>query len=136
MKSFLEWMRLIRGKLPESDNIWVAAGDDESFEKYGDEVEFLMDVSWDPEGSLEDFEDTRVKEARVGGKPMVITPELVNLAIKTLKKGWDSKYSHELRDKWGQRRRELFAPREKDDYPEWLPEDRPDTHDRDPYEDY
>lgn len=102
------------GRNLRTTEITVAAGDDETFEKYGDEIDFVIDVTWSREGELEDFEDARIKEARLAGSPMRLNPELIAFGIKKLKEGW-GRYSREIADK-------EFRPREEDyDFPEREP---------------
>lgn len=112
MKSFNEWVNENYGRNLRTTEITVAASDDETFEKYGDEIDFVIDVTWNRDGQLEDFEDARVKEARLGRSPMKLTPDLIAFGVKKLGEGWQDKYSHYISDK-------EFRPREEDyDFPE------------------
>ena len=113
MKSFLEWVRLLENSAYESDEIRVVASDDETFDKYGDEIDFVIDVTWSVEGQLEDFEEAQVKQASLGGKPMVLTPDLMEFGIKKLKEGWSRRYAPELGERWDARVRDR-----EQDYPD------------------
>lgn len=107
MKTFLEWINENHAGRTTTDEITVAASDDETFDKYGEEIDFVIDVSWNPEGELEDFENAKVKEARLNGVPMTLAPELIEFGIKKLKEGWDDTYSHMIGD-IAAKRKELY----------------------------
>lgn len=91
-------------KLNNKDEIIVVASDDETFEKYGDEIDFTVEVEWDestiswtsdiwnvyagPTALLEEFVGAKLKQAKLDGKLMPITDDLEKFAIKKLKEGW------------------------------------------------
>jgi hypothetical protein len=84
--------------------ISVVASDDETFEKYGDEIDFNIEVEWDestiswksdiwntyvgPTGILEEFVDAKLKQAKLDGELMPLTEDLEKFAIKKLREGW------------------------------------------------
>ena len=82
----------------------VVASDNETFEKYGDEIDFTIEVEWDEStinwesgfvdgsdgaiGKLEEFVGAKIKEAYLNGKLMLLTDDLKKFAVKKLKQGW------------------------------------------------
>lgn len=84
--------------------ISVVASDNETFEKYGDEIDFNIEVEWDestiswesdiwntyagPTGILEEFVDAKLKQAKLDGELMSLTEDLEKFAIKKLREGW------------------------------------------------